>query len=38
VPWDWAAFGIGVLVGTVVMWVAAVVSAAREADNEEHFR
>jgi len=36
--WDWLSFVVGVLVGLALMWIAAVVSQVREADNEEHFR
>jgi hypothetical protein len=41
VAWDWVSFGVGVAVGLALMWIAAVLAQAREAeqaDKEEHFR
>lgn len=37
--WDWLAFVVGVLVGTGLMWLAAVADTASQADREpERFR
>ena len=36
--WNWLSFVLGVLVGTLLMWLATVVAQAGGADNEERWR
>jgi len=38
VAWDWVSFVAGVAVGLALMWIAAVLAQARDAEKEEHFR